>query len=1036
MKKVVLSLCFVWIIFGVSAQIIDISPVSPTTTSNITVVFDATQGNAELSGYSGNVYAHAGLITPDSQNGNDWKYVVGNWGTSDPQVLMQKIGDDLYSISYNIAEFHNFDANTVEVLQLAYVFRNADGSVIGKSENGSDIFYSINIGSSGEYLSHTISEDGLFIVTTEGELSIEPFTPSIIRLGFTPEFSNPNDTSYSVILQSQQASFTVEENDDFLLLTTEELELRIEKSPVRTLFYKGGNLITSEEMGFYNQTDRQGVRLSLEEDEQLSGTGSRAIPIDRNGYRLQNYGQAHYGYGNGVENLNISIPFITSSKGYGLFFDNHTAGIFDLGNTNADVLDFSSESGNMVYYFIEGNEYDDLLQSYTLLTGRQPLPPIWSLGYIQSRFGYENETHARQTVADMQAANFPLDVIILDLYWFGDPGTMGNLAWDYSKWQNPPKMINDFKDVGVKTVLITEPYFTQNSTNYNYISQNNWFGNTTSGYTYLLDNFWAGPASLIDFTNKETLDWMWNFYEARNEEGVAGWWCDLGEPENHPEDMVHKEGTAKEVHNLISLLWAQSLFDNYAETYPEERLFNLIRSGYAGMQRYSTFPWSGDIQKSWEGLQAQVPIMLGMSMSGVAYMGSDIGGFTGEFNAELFTRWIQQGTFSPVMRAHGVGTITEPVYLSEPYKSIVRNFIELRYKMLPYNYTLAWQNTTKGRPLALPMDYFDRGNPFLENINDQYLWGEQLLVAPIMEEGLSSRYVMFPDGNWIDFRNNKTYVGENISYVNAPLDELPVFVKGGSFLPLTNPLMSTEYYNTDTLLIWFYPDNNNPNTEFTVYIDDGLSANALESNNYELVHLIGQVGSETILIDIEKEGNGFPSAPAERELIFELKRVNKKPLAVLLDNLNMAIVDNFDDYQNTENSAYFELETNILMLHFLWDGAVSQIEITGTGVGVDEIFVENQKTFVLNNAIPNPFFTETTLKLDVTASENYFLTVNDIFGKVVFSKMIDLHQKGSSFIKWDGRGLSGNLMPNGTYIISIRNNLGEKDFQKVVIMRN
>lgn len=150
----------------------------------------------------------------------------------------------------------------------------------------------------------------------------------------------------------------------------------------------------------------------------------------------------------------------------------------------------------------------------------------------------------------------------------------------------------------------------------------------------------------------------------------------------------------------------------------------------------------------------------------------------------------------------------------------------------------------------------------------------------------------------------------------------------------------------------------------------------------------------------------------------------------------MAIVDNFDDYQNTENSAYFELETNILMLHFLWDGTVSQIEITGTGFGVDEIFVENQKTFVLNNAIPNPFSTETTLKLDVTASENYFLTVNDIFGKVVYSKMIDLHQKGSSFVKWDGRGSSGNLMPNGTYIISVRNENGEKDFQKVVIMRN
>ncbi|MCK5705068.1 MAG: DUF4968 domain-containing protein, partial [Cyclobacteriaceae bacterium] len=352
MHRLILSIILVIYFSGLSAQILDVTPDNPTTSSDVVIIYNATLGNAELSGYSGDVYAHTGLITTESQNGSDWKHVVGNWGQADPQVLMERIDDDLYRISYNIETFYGVNPDEETVLELAFVFRNEDGSLVGRSENQSDIFYTINIGSSGDYVSYTHNEDGLSVITTKGELIIEPYTPEIIRLAFTPEFTNPNDTSYSVILESQQPAFTVENNDGYLLLTTDALEIKIEKSPIRTLFYKNGNLITSEELGFYNQAGRQGIRLSLEGEEQLSGTGSRAIPVNRRGYRLPNYGQAHYGYGNGAENLNISIPFVASSRGYALFFDNHSAGTFDLGSLNTEVLDFASESGNMIYYFI------------------------------------------------------------------------------------------------------------------------------------------------------------------------------------------------------------------------------------------------------------------------------------------------------------------------------------------------------------------------------------------------------------------------------------------------------------------------------------------------------------------------------------------------------------------------------------------------------------------------------------------------------------------------------------------------------------
>jgi len=775
--------------------------------------------------------------------------------------------------------------------------------------------------------------------------------------------------------------------------------------------------------------------MQIDEWEQLGGTGSRAIPINRNGYRLQNYDQAHYGYGNGEENLNISIPLVTSSKGYALFFDNPAAGFFDLGNTTTDVLDFSSESGQMVYYFIRGDSYDSQLKNYTILTGHQPLPPLWSLGYFQSRFGYENEAHARTMVHDMQAGGFPMDVIVLDLYWFGDPSTMGNLEWDYGRWPDPVNMISDFKADGVKTILITEPYFTLNSVHYNFISQNHWFGNTPEGKTYVLDNFWAGPASLMDFTKPETLNWMWSYYKARKEEGVAGWWSDLGEPEMHPDDMVQKLGTARQVHNLMSLFWAQSLYNHYKTDYPNERVFNLIRSGYAGMQRYATFPWSGDVQKTWGGLQAQIPIVLGMGMSGVGYMGSDTGGFVGDLNEELYTRWMQYAVFSPLMRAHGVNVITEPVYFPEPYRSIVKNFITLRYQMLPYNYSLAWKNTTTGRPLALPMDYFQPENPFLNNINDQYFWGENLLVAPIMEEGQTSRTVILPQGKWINFTNNKTYSGERIINVNASLEEIPVFVKAGSFIPLAIPKSSTDYFTSDTLMVWYYPDMSRPNSSFTVYLDDGHSADAWQQGEYALIHLAGQVYNDQLLMDIDQEGNGFPGEPYDREMLFEIKRVNNKPDAVLLNNEGIPLVDNVFDYYNTGRAAYFDQEKHILMVHFQWTGNAAQLEISGTGVGIEEQPLQPQPSFVMHAPYPNPFSTAVNIKLDVVKPGNYFLSVLDVFSKPIFHQKLYIFNKGRTVLQWNGRNSNGIQMPSGTYILTIQNENGETAFRKVMLLR-
>ena len=1034
MKKILLLILVQLAVLTGFTQILTVTPANPVTTSQVTIVYDATRGNGELAGYTGNVYAHTGLITLESQNGSDWKHVVGNWGEADSRVLMQRLGNNLYQISFTIDAFYNVNPQQEQVLDLAFVFRNEDGSLVGRTADQHDIFYPINQTGVGNYVSHYQSGDTLIVHTTEGILSYLPYTPSICRVSYAATGQAAASPSLSIIMQPQHPNISVDNLADKLMLTTDSVEILINKNPVTTEYYSKNQLLTSEQEGFYTHTTENGVKFNLTPAEVLQGTGSRALPVNRRGYQLQNWNQAHYGYSLGEQNLNISIPLVISSNGYALFFDNPSKGTFDLGYAQANVLDYACESGSMAYYFIQGSTNDALLNKYTNLTGKQPLPALWNMGYFQSRFGYENENHARTTVNDMINGGFPIDAIILDLYWFGDPGKMGNLQWDYSRFHNPVGMINDFKNLGVKTILITEPYFTKNSSHYSYLDQRRYFGTNTSGNTYLLDDFWAGSAALLDFTKPDALNWMWSYYNARKQEGVSGWWSDLGEPENHPDDMIHQGGTTVQVHNLFSLLWAKMLFDHYQTDFPNERLFNLIRSGYAGMQRYSTFPWSGDIQKTWEGLQAQIPIMTGMSMSGVGYMGSDLGGFTGDFNPELYTRWIEQGTFSPIMRAHGVNTITEPVYLSEPYKSIVKKFIKLRYQLLPYNYTLAWKNSTSGRPLALPMDYFEPGNTFLNNINDQYFWGENLLAAPVMNEGETNRSVILPSGKWINFFTNETYTGESIQEVAAPLSTLPLFVKAGTFLPLATPMTSTDFYHPDTLLVWYFPDLSNPNTTGRVYFDDGHSANAMQQESYDLLTFSGAVKNQNITINLGKEGNGYPGAPQNRELMFEVKRRASMPDNVLVNGNLLNRTENESNYLATQEAWYYNENSHLLQFHFSWNGTDTEIFIDGS-VGIDEHGTTPTLDFVLHDPYPNPFSDLVSMDVDVARTGDYQLKVVDTYGRSVFERTLHVATPGRKTITWDGKNNQHQALTSQTFLIILRDSNGRSLYKKVVLIQ-
>ncbi|MBC7448848.1 MAG: hypothetical protein H7330_12395 [Hymenobacteraceae bacterium] len=712
----------------------------------------------------------------------------------------------------------------------------------------------------GAYVTHAFNayEGSLTLETTTGTtVRIRPWAAGVVKVEIYPKGAPQRPDSSISVVQQAGANLVA---DTYSTMPTLEVVFRdgfrvsVRKNPVRLTFIaaSGDTLLTETASGASVRPARRlpevGLAFRLHPTEALYGTGARAIPTNRRGQWLPLYNAAHYAYQNGDNQLNTTLPVVLSSRGYGLFVDNYTAGYFDLGKTQPNELRYGGEELQQLGYFvIAGPSYERILNRYTALTGRQPLPPRWALGLIQSRFGYKSQRETLSVPRKMRAAGFPMDGLVLDLYWFGNIKDQGNLTWQRDSFPDPPKMMRELKDAGVQTILISEPYVMRASTNDDFVRRNGLVGTDSAGRPYTVASFWAGPASLLDMFKPVTDGWLWASYKTRLEEGAGGFWSDLGEPENHPTEIRHRLGYTRRVHNAYGMAWAQIYARHYAREYPRRRLFNLARSGWAGMQRLSVFPWSGDINRSWSGFQAQVSIMLGMAMSGVGYMHSDAGGFcVGPQDNELYTRWLQHSALSPILRPHGEGVPPEPYFYPEPYRSAVRDAARERYRLLPYLYSLAYLNSTTGAPLVRPL-FWERGEvrsgkcevcaaqtshlTLLTSENDAYFLGPDLLVAPVTQPSQRRRNLTLPAGRWYDFRTGALVSGaghETIG-VAAPLARTPLLVRANAVVPTYRRALPSTAAATaaDTVYLSVFADAAAPGQSFTLYTDDGADAQAL-----------------------------------------------------------------------------------------------------------------------------------------------------------------------------------------------------------------
>ncbi len=939
---------FVTTIFG---QVVEVFPEAPSAEDTITIIFHADQGNKALKDFKGNVYVHTGVIigTPDEPSG--WRYVQGNWGEPDPRMLMNRVDDNTYLIRYHIRSFYGFSEDE-PFLQLAFVFRNHDGTIVTKNIDEKDIFYpEMKIYPNG-YLEAVSGKDGLDMGTFKALIPIENgfqiegsrlsiflthYTDEIIGVSILKNRKQPDEFNAAVIINPSTWKPKVENKGTQpvkIKWAEDRYTIEVQRNPMRLAFYRGDSLLIKDELGCFQDNSEKiaGVRFGLSGGEHIYGGGSRAINIDRRGTRFYNYNTASFGYTMGETRLNLSIPYLQSSKRYGIFFDNPRKGYFDIGKTEVGVLEYGVVDSSLTYYMIFGDTHEKITENYTLLTGRQNMPPLWTLGFMQSRFGYKSRHEADSIVQKTIEAGYPLEAIFLDLYWFGDLPRMGNLTFDNDKFPSPSQMILNWNKKGVKTILITESYFVNTSTHYKMLDSMGYFAKLLDGKTAKIPDFWAGPAALLDIFEPKARDWFWEQYQALwKTHKIHGWWCDSGEPENHPKRLNHKIGTAEEAHNLYPLYWAKMIDEYHKKNFPTERLFNMSRSGYAGLQRYNVFPWSGDVSRAWESLRAQPSIMLGAGMCGIGYMHSDLGGFTGgPLDEELYARWLQFGVFTPVMRAHGSGIPSEPVFFSEKTQKIVKEAITLRYRLLPYNYTLCWENHTKGIPLARPLYYYYPFDKDLQKIDDEFMWGRDLLVAPIFEKNNKTRMVYLPQGKWFDFHTYTSWWGGGIPIpVPALEDHIPLFVRAGAFLPLSPDINHTSKYDADTLVMNYFPDLSEPENEYTLYTDNGQTVNPIKDKLFSLLKFKGFVSENIIEIVMNKEGT-FPEIPRERFLVWGIRNIQSMPFEVKIGKEKLKVVKGKADY--APYYAYWDEETQRLIFYMKWTSSPQTIRIKGTNL--------------------------------------------------------------------------------------------------------
>jgi alpha-glucosidase len=718
---------------------------------------------------------------------------------------------------------------------------------------------------------------GVLVTAGSTHLQVTVLAPTVVRLRYT-ESSFPPVQSFAVLPNAfpGQPKPQISDTSDSVTLGTGALLIRVYKNPMRVAFADAaGNLISQDEPNTPPAFNGPAFRVwkSMPLNEHYYALGDKTGPLDRRDQAFTLWNTDQFGWQESTDPLYKAIPFflaLNNGNAYGIFLDNTYRSSFDFGKTEHDAYSFGAEGGQLDYYFFYGPDPKRVLTDYTALTGRMPLPPLFSLGYQQCRYSYYPEARVREIADGFRKRHIPADVLYLDIDYQEKyrPFTI-----DRERFPHFEGMIADLHKQGFKLVLITDLHIAAvpGYKPYDEGIAHDYFVKNPDGSVFV-GPVWPGPAVFPDFTRAAVRDWWGTLYTGFVKMGARGFWNDMNEPavfetptKTMPLDTVHhveqRKTDHREIHNVFGLENVHGTYDGMLRLEPNLRPFVLTRAAYAGAQRYAS-TWTGDNTASWNHMRLSVPQIINLGLSGFAMNGADIGGFNGSPTPELLTRWMELGAFNPIYRNHAAkGTRDREPWVDGPeHEKIRKRYIETRYHLLPYVYTGMEEAARTGVPLMRPLFLEFPKETELATNGAEFMFGRSLLVAPKAWPFVEPYEVTLPQGDWFDYWTGDKHSGPAEIKVDPPLDTLPVYVRAGSILP-EQPVV--EYVGQEIrgpLTLRVYPG---PDCSGDLYSDDGDTL-AYQKGDSLRIHFTCEVAAGQVNVHIPA-GDG-PYHPWFKEL--------------------------------------------------------------------------------------------------------------------------------------------------------------------------
>lgn len=725
-----------------------------------------------------------------------------------------------------------------------------------------------------------------------GSLRVDVVGEQCFRVRFAPDGQFAPLFSYAVVERrdTQPVPFSIVETDTAIEVRAEHLAAEIGRDDLSVRITTPEGRVVCEDAGgiaWRGKAVRHSVLLA--KAEAGHGLGERAFGLNLRGrtYGLWNTDPA--GYAPGVDPINLCIPFYVGQDGQGargIFWDNPSRGTIAVGAAGAeDELVFSAESGELCYYVFPGPTLNDVVEQYTALTGRMPMPPLWTLGYQQCRWSYMSADEVRGIAAEFRRRQIPCDALYLDIDYMDG---FRCFTWNPRTFPEPERLTADLAAQGFRTVVMIDPGIKQDHAYAVCKSglQEDVFLKYPDGSLFVAP-VWPGNCYFPDFTSARVRAWWGEWYRGMLDKGVAGFWNDMGEPaifcmagadKNVPDFVPHdwdgRGATHLEAHNVYGMQMGRATREGLEALQPDRRHLVIVRAGYAGVQRYAS-SWTADNLSTWDHLRVTIGMCLNLGLSGLAFTGPDIGGFGGNADGELFARWIQLATLLPFFRGHTAkGTIPhEPWAFGQPYEDINRRYIGLRYRFLPYLYTAMAECATYGWPIIRPTKILDAA---VGDCDDTYLLRDGVLVAPVVQQGADRRQVRLPAGGWYDYWTGQPVKGGETIEVTAPLEHLPLYVRAGTVLPHWPAMQYTGERPVDELELRVYHGEG----ESTLYEDAG-EGKAYQAGAYRWSRFFCQPSAAGLSVRWEIAGDFQPEYRRARVLVYGLAA---RPASVLVDD--------------------------------------------------------------------------------------------------------------------------------------------------------